>query len=125
MMSTRFFLACAGLSGAASIGTDAVARHLLAGNAYRFELAATSARYGLIHAAALIGLALLWQRNEGGFWLRLSGALFLAGLILFCGTLDLMAYGAPAGIALIAPWGGTALIAGWLALLLAALLPRR
>ena len=124
-MRGRIFLVAAGLGGAISVATDAIARHLLAGDAYRFELAATSARYGLIHAAALLGVAVLWERNDGGFCLGLSAWLFVAGLVLFCGSLDLLAFAASARVAVITPWGGTALIAGWVALLMAALVPRR
>jgi uncharacterized membrane protein YgdD (TMEM256/DUF423 family) len=124
-MRGRIFLAAAGLSGAISVATDAIARHLLAGDAHRFELAATSARYGLVHAAALVGVAVLSQRDDSGFCLRLSGWLFVAGLVVFCGSLDLTALGVPSGVAALAPWGGTALIAGWAALLVAALMPRR
>jgi uncharacterized membrane protein YgdD (TMEM256/DUF423 family) len=124
-MRGRIFLVAAGLSGAVSVATDAVARHLLASDAHRFELAAISARYGLVHAAALIGVALLWQRDDGGFCLGLSGGLFVAGLALFCGSLDLVAFGAAPGLVALTPWGGTAFIAGWVALLVAAVVPRR
>ena len=124
-MGARIFLAAAGLSGAISVATDALARHVLAGDFYRFELAATSARYGLFHAAALVGVAVLLQRDERSLWLSFSGALFVAGLMLFCGSLDAMALGVRAGAAVLTPWGGTAFIAGWLALLVAAIRPRR
>ena len=123
-MRGRIFLAAAGLSGAISVATDAIARHMLAGDFYRFELATTSARYGLVHAAVLVGVAVLWRRDEGGFWLGLSGWLFVVALMLFCGSLDVMAFGARAGAAAVTPWGGGAFIAGWVALLVAALVSR-
>lgn len=119
MVKDRIFLAAAGLGGAMSVGVDAAAVHLLAGDPVRLNLAATGARYGLIHAAALVALSALAPR--GGFWLPLGGWLFIAGLVLFCGSLDLMAAGAPSGLAICAPWGGSAFILGWLALFVAAL----
>lgn len=124
-MTGRVFLGAAGLSGAISVAADAVARHALASDPYRFDLAITSSRYGLLHAAALLGIAGLSRREESGFWLGASGWLFIAGLVLFCGTLDLVALGAPRGLVALTPWGGTAFIAGWIALLIAALRPRR
>ncbi len=124
-MAGRAFLAIAGLSGALSVGADAAARHLLAGDSTLFEFAAISARYGLIHAAALVGVTALLHRNGGGFWLAVGGWLFAAGLVLFCGSLDLVAAGAPAALTGLTPWGGTAFILGWAALLVAALAPRR
>lgn len=122
-MSERVFLAVAGASGAISAAIDAAANHLLAGDPHRAALAATAARYGLIHAAALLGLALLIARSRS-VWGLAAGWLFVAGLALFCGALDLVAFGAPAGLTALAPWGGTAFILGWSALLIAALRSR-
>lgn len=122
MVKERIFLAVAGLGGALSVGAGAVAQHLLAGDPHRFQLATISARYGLWHAAALVAVAALAPR--GGFWVTLGGWLFAAGIVLFCGSLDLMAAGAPAQLAFFTPWGGSAFIIGWLALFVAALRPR-
>jgi uncharacterized membrane protein YgdD (TMEM256/DUF423 family) len=119
----RIFLAVAGLAGAVSVAVDAAATHLLAGDPYRLGLAATAARYGLVHAAVLVALVLLIERRRG-FWLVIAGWCLVAGLLLFCGSLDLLAAGAPHGFAMAAPWGGTAFILGWLAILIAALQPK-
>ena len=124
-MRGRIFLAIAGLFGALSVGLDAATRHLLEGDAQRLEFARIAARYGLIHAAALIGVALLAQRQDAGLWLGLAGWLLVAGLVLFCGSLALLAGGAPPLVAMLTPWGGVAFIAGWLALFVAAVAPRR
>ena len=120
----RIFLAVAALSGALAVSADAAARHLLAGESERLDLAATAVRYGLFHAAALLGIAVL-GRDRVGFWLGAAGWLFVAGLALFCGSLGLVAAGAPHGLVAFAPWGGSAFIAGWAALLGEALRPRR
>jgi len=120
----RFFLAIAGLAGALSVAGDAVATHLLAAEPERLALGATAARYGLIHAAALVALAFLIERRRG-LWLTIAAWCFVAGLVLFCGSLDLLAAGAPHGFAIAAPWGGTAFILGWLAVLIAALRPSK
>jgi uncharacterized membrane protein YgdD (TMEM256/DUF423 family) len=61
---------------------------------------------------------------RGSNWLRAAGWCFIIGLILFCGSLDLLAAGAPAIVARAAPMGGTAFILGWLMVLLAALRPQ-
>jgi uncharacterized membrane protein YgdD (TMEM256/DUF423 family) len=119
-VSQRLFLAVAGLSGAVAVAVDAAATHLLAGDPHRLDFATTAARYGLIHAVALLAVVLLIGRGNA-FWLALAGWLFVAGIVLFCGSLDLLAAGAPHGFAIAAPWGGTAFILGWLAVLIAAL----
>ena len=118
-MSQRLFLAVAGLGGAVCVAADATATHLLA-DPQRLAFAATAARYGLIHAVALLAVGLLIARGNAA-WLTLAGWLFVAGIVLFCGSLDLLAMGAPHGFAIAAPWGGTAFILGWLAVLIAAL----
>ncbi|HWE72114.1 MAG TPA: DUF423 domain-containing protein [Stellaceae bacterium] len=122
-MTGRIFLAVAGAAGAISVAADAAATHLLAGDAYRLGLAATASRYGMIHAAALLALAFLIER--GAWWLGAAGWCFVIGLVLFCGSLDLLAAGAPHIVAHAAPWGGTAFILGWLAALVAAARPTR
>lgn len=123
MTTARIFLAIAGAAGAISVAVDAAATHLLAGDAYRLGLAETASRYGLIHAAALLALVFLLERD--GWWLGAAGWCFTIGLVLFSGSLDLLAAGAPHGVADAAPWGGTAFILGWLAVLVAAVRPKR
>ena len=116
-MSQRLLLAIAGIGGAMSAAIDAAARHLLAADPYRLELATTSARYGLVHAAALVGLALWYSRSR---WFGAAGWCFAAGLALFCGSLDAVALGGSADLVVLTPWGGTAFILGWLILAMAA-----
>ncbi len=123
MAPARIFLAVSGAAGALSVAFDAAATHLLAGDAYRLGLAQTASRYGLVHAAALLAMSLLGER--GGLWLRAAGWFFVGGIVLFCGSLDLLAAGAAHGFARAAPWGGTAFILGWLGVLIAAVRPRR
>ncbi len=113
----RIFFGVAALSGALSVAGDAAGKHLLAADAYRLDLAATATRYGLIHALALLGLIVLARMVGTSRWPRIASWLFVAGLILFCGSLGLIATGAPHGLAIFAPWGGTAFILGWIALL--------
>ena len=52
--------------------------------------------------------------------LRVAAIAFLAGIVLFCARLYLLALGAPRGFGAITPAGGVALILGWLALAIAA-----
>jgi uncharacterized membrane protein YgdD (TMEM256/DUF423 family) len=51
-----------------------------------------------------------------GPWLRATGVLLLAGIVLFSGSLYALALGAPKWFGLVAPLGGIAFILGWLAL---------
>jgi len=122
----RIFIAVAALAGALSVGADAAAQHFLAADAVRAALAELGARYGLIHAAVLIGVALLLEVPTGGLGrgaLALSGWSFVLALVCFCGGLFLHAGGHPA-FAVIVPAGGMLFIAGWVLLLIHALSPR-
>jgi uncharacterized membrane protein YgdD (TMEM256/DUF423 family) len=56
-----------------------------------------------------------------GPWLRSAGALLLAGIILFSGSLYALALGAPRALGVLTPFGGIALVLGWLALVVALL----
>jgi uncharacterized membrane protein YgdD (TMEM256/DUF423 family) len=122
-MIERIWIAIAGLSGAVAVMADAAARHVLAGDAYRIGLASTGARYGLIHALALLAVVAL--RDWRGAWRSVAAGCFSAGLILFPGSLYLLAAGGPPEAARLVPVGGVLFIAGWAALLVAALQPRR
>jgi uncharacterized membrane protein YgdD (TMEM256/DUF423 family) len=104
--------------GAALAGT-AVATGALAAHALRsrlepdlLEVFATAARYQMIHGIALIVAALAAERWPEG---RLEAVwwMFLAGTIVFSGSLYLIALTGMGAIGAITPIGGVLLIAGW------------
>jgi uncharacterized membrane protein YgdD (TMEM256/DUF423 family) len=72
----------------------------------------TGVRYHLIHAVALLALALAGERRPLG----LPAALFALGIALFSGSLYAIALGAPARLGIVTPFGGVALLLGWLSL---------
>jgi uncharacterized membrane protein YgdD (TMEM256/DUF423 family) len=122
----RIFVAAAALMGALSVGADAMSQHLLAADPARAALASLGARYGLVHAAALIGISLLLDLPAEGLRrlaLALSGWSFVAAFVFFCGGLFLHAAG-HAAFAMVVPVGGMLFIAGWGLLLVHALSPR-
>lgn len=124
----RVWIAAAALSGTAAVVADAASRHLLGGDPGRLDLAATAARYGLVHAGVLVALALLLRTVPAGaarVWLGAAGWCFVAAQMLFCGTLYLLAWGLPPLFTPLVPVGGTLFIAGWAALFFAAVSPRR
>jgi len=100
----NWILILAGLSGALAVGAGAFGAHGASGEAA--EWLKTGGHYQLIHAvAALVALKL----DAKG-----PAVLFLAGGLVFAGTLYLMALGAPRWFGAITPIGGGALIIGWL-----------
>jgi uncharacterized membrane protein YgdD (TMEM256/DUF423 family) len=127
-MRERIWILLAGLSGAAGVAAGAAARHGLAGDPRGLDLAETGSRYGLIHAVALLALAALVTRaapGTGRLLLVLAGWCFALALVLFPGSLYLLAAGAPPETAWLTPVGGTLFILGWLLAALAALVRPR
>ena len=74
----------------------------------------TAVQYHFWHVLALLAIALAGGYLPGP-WLRAAGWLLIAGMALFCGSLYALALGAPRFLGAVAPFGGLALILGWLA----------
>lgn len=73
-------------------------------------------RYQMIHAAALVGAgALIATRGPTGFAITAIW-LMAAGVIIFCGSLYVLAGSGSDRLSFLAPVGGVLLMAGWLAL---------
>ncbi len=112
----RSWLAIAGLGGIASVVAGALAAHL-ADEPKAAELLRTGALYGMVHAAALIGLIGLAQGREPRRGAAVvAGWSFAAGIVLFSVSLFALAAGAPRWLGVVTPVGGAALILGWAAL---------
>jgi len=76
----------------------------------------TAVQYHFWHA-----LALLATPQLAGAWAKTAGWLFIAGVLVFSGSLYALALGAPRPFGIVTPIGGVALILGWLALAIAAI----
>lgn len=100
----NFLLVFAALSGAMAVAAGAFGAHGASGQAA--EWLKTGGQYQLVHAVA----ALVALRLE----LRGPGWLFVAGGLVFAGTLYLMALGLPKWLGAVTPIGGVLMIAGWL-----------
>lgn len=112
----RIWLAIAGLGGAASIIAGALAAHL-ADDPKAAELLRTGALYGMVHAAALVGLIGLAQGREPRRGAAaVAGWSFTVGIVLFSGSLFALAAGTARWVGWVTPFGGVALIVGWAAL---------
>lgn len=75
----------------------------------------TGVRYHLIHALALLSVA--WATTRWPGWaVNAAGWLFLAGTLLFSGSLYALSLSGVRALGAITPLGGAAFIAGWLAL---------
>ena len=81
----------------------------------RLDVFETAARYQMYHALALLVVAWAADRWPKGA-APLAGGLFLAGIVLFSGSLYLLSLTGTRWLGAVTPLGGVAFLAGWLAL---------
>jgi len=109
----RVWIRLAAASGFISVGAGAFAAHGVTDPAAK-ELLRTGAQYQAIHALAVLAWAALVRGEaRGSNW---PPRLFLAGTVLFSGSLYALALGAPRLAGLVTPVGGLMFLAGWAAL---------
>ena len=112
-------LAIAALLGASGVVLGAFGAHALRerlGPAL-IEVWKTAVFYHLVHAVAALGVAAVADRLR---WPAVTAALFAAGVALFSGSLYLLAVTGEHRLGAVTPFGGAALIAGWLTMLVGA-----
>jgi uncharacterized membrane protein YgdD (TMEM256/DUF423 family) len=111
----RLFFVLGALSGAIGVAASAFGAHALRGRLAPELLTAfeTAARQQLVHAAALLALALALSRWSNAAIVA-GGWCLLAGMLLFSGSLYALALSGVRAFGLVTPFGGVALIAGWL-----------
>ncbi len=117
----RLFFAIGSLSGFIGVALGAFGAHALKSR-LDSDLLATfevGVRYQMYHAFAL--LAVGWaQTRWPGPVLDASGWLFVAGTVIFSGSLYVLSLSGLRWLGAITPVGGIALLAGWLCLAWAA-----
>ena len=118
----RFFFVLGAVSAALAVALGAFAAHGLRGRVapellQTFE---TGTRYHMYHALGLLAAAWAATRWPGGATTA-AGWLFVAGTVLFAGSLYLLVLTGQRWLGAVTPLGGAAFIAGWLALAWAAL----
>lgn len=73
----------------------------------------TSVQYHMFHTLALLGLGLLQRDYPTHAGLNLAAKLFLAGIVLFCGSLYLLALSNVRLLGMITPLGGVLFLVAW------------
>ena len=114
------WLVISALNGAAAVVLGAFGAHALRSRLDPTALATwqTAVQYHLVHALGLLGLALFARAT--GRSVALPSSLLLAGILLFSGSLYLVATAGWKWLGPVTPVGGLCLIAGWLSVLLLA-----
>ena len=81
---------------------------------YSIGIFKTAAEYQMVHGLALIAVAIL---IKWGINLSLAGGFFIAGTLLFSGSLYLLALTGLKWLGPITPLGGLCFIIGWIVIL--------
>jgi len=118
----RTFLLAGAIAGLIAVAFGAFGAHGLRGRLTPDMLAVfeTGVRYHMYHALALLLTAALVPHVPGKAIVA-AGWFFAGGIVLFSGSLYLLAATGVTILGAITPIGGVAFLAGWVALVIAAL----
>jgi len=121
--SAKLFLALGALFAAAAVALGAMGAHGLRARLSTEALAIfqTGVQYHFWHALGLLAVGIVCVHLPENVWLRAAGTLFTIGVMLFSGSLYVLALGGAKWLGALAPIGGGALILAWIAFAIAVL----
>ncbi len=114
-MLAPLFLILAALSGLTAVMLGAFAAH---GLKSRLSESALSAFETPVRTLALLGVLALMRWLGPTLSLQVAGWAFVAGIVLFSGSLYCLALGGPRWLGPVTPLGGLLFMVGWAALLI-------
>ena len=122
------FLVFAGIMGAMAVIAGAMLAHQLKNRMPEAALDVydTAVRYQFYHVFALLAAGILSEKFHSS-WMNMAGTCFIAGILLFCGSLYIISamlttgITVPAALGILTPLGGLGFILGWVFLILAVL----
>ncbi|MBI3218459.1 MAG: DUF423 domain-containing protein [Bacteroidetes bacterium] len=115
MLTQKRILIIGGVLAGLAVALGAFGAHALKalltqnGRIDTFELAT---RYHFYHAFAVLIVGVLYPKAQSNWWRR-SAWMFLLGILLFSGSLYVMAVFNTTKVALITPLGGVCFLTGW------------
>jgi uncharacterized membrane protein YgdD (TMEM256/DUF423 family) len=123
-MFFRFFLICAAIFGFTGVVLGALGAHTLHGTLLirgTLNTWETGVLYQLVHAVALICVVAMIPSSGATMqrYLAWAARFWVVGVILFSGSLYILAVGGPRIFGPITPLGGVAFMLGWIYLLIA------
>ncbi|HIM80894.1 MAG TPA: DUF423 domain-containing protein [Dehalococcoidia bacterium] len=122
MSTSRVLIMAGGILGLLGVVAGAMGVHALRDvlDAKALNTFETGVRFQMYHALALLAVGSLAGRWKTGF-VKLSGVLFTAGVVLFSGSLYILAITGIGVFGAIAPLGGLSLMAAWTSLIVGAI----
>jgi uncharacterized membrane protein YgdD (TMEM256/DUF423 family) len=121
-MNGPFWIRLGAIFGFLAVAAGAFGAHGLRErlSPHMLDVFETGAHYQLVHALALLAVGLIAMQRSS-VMLTVAGLCFVAGILLFSGSLYALALSGITKLGMITPIGGIAFLAGWLALALASL----
>ena len=118
-MTARLLIMLSAVAGFTGVALGAFGAHGLKNHLNDDLLAVwqTAVQYHLVHALALLACGILARQGLQSGALQWAGIGFLTGIILFSGSLYLLALSGQKWLGMITPLGGLSFLFGWLALL--------
>lgn len=112
---TNLFLSLAAISGFLAVSIGAFGAHGLESvlNTDSMRTYQTGVQYHFYHTLALFGVGLLAMQIEPSRILNIAGWAFVAGIVLFSGSLYLLSVSGIRWLGAITPLGGLAFLIGW------------
>ena len=119
---SKTFLLIGALAGAVGVALGAFGAHALRNRLSPEMLAVfeTGVRYQMYHVLVLVAVAAieLWM---DGYLVVTAGWSFTVGIVLFSGSLYVLALTGATAFGIVTPFGGLAFLVGWAALAIAAI----
>ena len=121
--TAKLFILLGALAGAAGVVVGAFGAHALKARLAPDLLAVwqTAVQYHFWHALGLVAIGVLALHLPASAALKWAGWLMVAGLVLFSGSLYVLALSGARWLGAVTPFGGAAWIVAWLLLAVAVL----
>ncbi len=118
MTAARIWLLLGAINGLLAVAAGAFGAHGLEGRVAAAGLAAfrTAAHYHMVHALALCVVAWRAESVRAHISVALAGWAFVAGIVLFSGSLYVLWASGSRALVLLTPLGGLCFMEGWAAL---------
>lgn len=116
-MNPKIFMVLGAFSGFISVAMGAFGAHILKHrlSPEMLEVFDTAVRYQIFHSLAL--MAVSWaMAHDTHSLIPSAGWLFIAGILIFSGSLYILAFSGVKIWGAVTPFGGMMLLLGWLAL---------
>jgi uncharacterized membrane protein YgdD (TMEM256/DUF423 family) len=116
--TAKSILTAGAISGMLAVLLGAFGAHALKGQVAQdmLNVYQTAVQYHFYHTLALLLTGFLAINVQHNTWLIWSAVLMIAGLLLFCGSLYLLAVTGQRWLGAITPFGGLCFILAWLSL---------